>query len=65
MMLTIIESVYRGFRLAAVEQAFGGWQVEITPNARGGKPVLTMPFEELADAMEDARRTVENILKPR
>jgi hypothetical protein len=63
-MMTIIESVYRGFRLAAVEQAVGGWQVEITPNAGGGKPVLTMPFRELADAMEDAQHIVENILNP-
>lgn len=59
MMLTIIESVYRGFRLAAVEQAFGGWQVEITPNAGGGNPYLTMPFRELADAMDEAHRIVD------
>jgi hypothetical protein len=59
MMMTIIESVYRGFRLAAVEQAFGGWQVEIAPNTGGGTPALTMPFRELSDAMDDARRIVD------
>ena len=58
-MMTIIESVYRGFRLAAVEQAFGGWQVEIAPNTGGGTPALTMPFRELSDAMDDARRIVD------
>jgi len=51
---------HKGFRLAAIERAAGGYQVEIAPVA-GGTPVLTMHFPELPDAIDAARRYVDDL----
>jgi hypothetical protein len=44
--------------LAVIEQAAGGWLVEITPVA-GGKPVHTETFRERSDAIAAARVIVD------
>jgi hypothetical protein len=59
-MTRMIVIFHKGFRLAAIEQPSGGYQVEITPVA-GGKPVLTRHFPELPDAIDAARRYVDDL----
>jgi len=54
------DTIYRGYRLFVVAQPGGGYQVHIA-RPEEDKPLLTMKFAELADAMDEARRIVDRV----
>jgi hypothetical protein len=57
--MTVIVSIYKGFRLTTVEQSGGGFRAEIVPIAGGKPPVLTQTFRERSGAIASARRMVD------
>jgi hypothetical protein len=57
--MTTVE-VYNGYRLTTVEQTDGGWRVEIAPVTGNGKSVQTAIFQQIPDAMTEARLIVDS-----
>jgi|tagenome__1003787_1003787.scaffolds.fasta_scaffold20972806_6 hypothetical protein len=53
----IKEVEYNGYRLIARENE-KGWQVEIV-SMKPGQPNQTMPFGELEDALDEARKFID------
>ena len=52
--------IYKHFALTAIEQPDGRWMVELVRAGGGGKPSLTLPWRTKDQAMDAARRTVDN-----